>query len=293
MKSFVILTDSGSDLSQDLITKNNIGVVNLTVNVGEEEYDGVEKKISTSELYNLMKKGRSPKTSQASPEKAEKFFEQYLQRNLDIIHVCLSGQISGTYNSCKIAALNLKEKYPERKIEIIDSLSASLGLGLLVLLAKKQQDENKSFDEIVDFIEEKKHKICHVFTVSDLVYLQRGGRISKTEAVIGSLIGIKPVLSCDDRGYLVPIAKARGRRNSLISVFEQIKQVIDINQENIIALSHGNCIDDVNFIVEKIRTELHVENIIINDLGPVIGSHAGPGTVAVFCVAQNRINKDK
>lgn len=291
METFVILTDSGSDLRKELIAQYGINIVNLTVNIGDEEYDGIDKKIPTSELYDLMKKGQSPKTSQVSPEKAEKFFEKYLEQNLDIIHICLSGQISGTYNSCKIAALNLKDRYPERRIEVIDSLSASLGLGILVLLAAKQQKANKSYEEVVRFVEEKKHKICHVFTVSDLVYLQRGGRISKTEAVIGSLIGIKPVLSCDDGGYLVPIAKARGRKNSLISVFEQIKQTIDLTQENVVAISHGDCIDDVNFIAEKFKNELNIKDIVTGDLGPVIGSHAGPGTLAVFCVAKNRINK--
>ncbi len=293
MKSFVILTDSGSDLSHNLATKNNIDIVNLTVRVEDQEYDGVNKKISTSELYELMKKGQSPKTSQVSPENAEQFFEKYLKQNLDIIHICLSGQISGTYNSCTIAAMNLREKYPERKIEIIDSLSASLGLGLLVLLASKQREENKSFDEVKNFIEEKKHKICHIFTVDDLVYLQRGGRVSKTEAVIGSLIGIKPILSCDDRGYLVPIAKARGRKNSLLSVIAEIKKVIDTDSENILAISHGNCIDDVDFISKKLKDELNIDDIIINDLGPTIGSHAGPGTIAVFCIAKNRVNKKK
>lgn len=291
MKEFVILTDNGSDLSEDLAKKNEIEIMYLTVNVNDEEYDGINKKISPETIYNLMKKGVSPSTSQVNPEKAELFFESYLKNGQDIIQICLSGKISGTYNSCKIAAMNLKEKYPERRIEVIDSISASMGLGFLVMKAVQKKNQGKNFEEILKYIETIKHKICHIFTVSDLVYLQRGGRISKAEAVIGSLIGIKPVLSCDSEGKLVPIYKVRGRKNALISMVNKMEEIIEINKNDFVTISHGNCLEEAEFVAKMIRDKFNIKNIFIEPLGPIIGSHSGPGTLAIFFIADHRLDK--
>ena len=291
MKKFVILTDNGSDLSEELAKKNEIEMMYLTVNVNDEEYDGINKKIRPEKIYDLMKNGVSPSTSQVNPERAENFFESYLKNGQDIIQICLSGKISGTYNSLKIAAMNLKEKYPERKIEVIDSISASMGLGFLVIKAAEQRNKGKSFEEVLEYIETIKHKICHIFTVGNLVYLQRGGRISKTEAVIGSLIGIKPVLSCDSQGKLVPIYKIRGRKNALISMVDKMKEIIEINKNDFIAISHGDCLEEAEFVAKMIRDKFNIKNIIIEPLGPIIGSHSGPGTLAIFFIADHRLDK--
>ena len=234
-----------------------------------------------------------PTTSQVSPARAEEFFETYLKKDLDIIHVCLSSQISGTYNSCKIAQDNLKEKYPERKIEIIDSLCASMGEGLLIIksISELKKIPEKSFENMIEFINNIKHKICHIFTVGDLVYLQRGGRVSKTEAVIGSMIGIKPILSVDTNGKLVPIFKVRGRKNSLIKLVDKMEEVIDRENSDVITISHGSCLDEAKFVADLISKKFEPEKIIIEELGPVIGSHAGPGTIAIFSLAKNRLDK--
>lgn len=294
MGRFVITTDNGSDIGEVLAKEVSMDIINLTVNIDGKEYDGIDKKIKPSDLYELMKRGVNPTTSQISPAKAEEFFENYLKKDIDIIHVCISGQISGTYNSCKIAKENLKERYPNRKIEVIDSLCASMGQGLLVLktIENLQNNLNMRFENVVEFINELKHKVYHVFTVDSLVYLQRGGRISKTEALIGSMIGIKPILSVDNKGKLIPISKVRGRKNSLIKLTEKMDEVIDKENSDIITISHGNCLEEAKFVEDIIKKKFAPKKIIVEELGPVIGAHAGPGTIAVFCIAKNRIDKD-
>ncbi|MBP0979830.1 MAG: DegV family protein [Oscillospiraceae bacterium] len=293
MNQFVITTDNGSDLGVDLTKEFGVELVNLTVIIDEEEYDGANKFISSEKIYNLMKKGKTPKTSQVSPAKAEEFFESYLKKGLDVLHLCLSGQVSGSYNSCKIAEVNLKQKYPERKIEVIDSLSGSLGQGLLVLEAIKQKNQNKSFEEIIEFINNNKKNICHIFTVDDLTYLKRSGRISRTKSAIGSFIGVKPILSVDNYGRIVQIDKVRGRKNSILYILEKIKKHIDFNLSNTLAITHADCQKDAEFIRDEIKNKIDtqdkIKNIIIENMGPVLGSHSGPGTLAVFFLADQRL----
>ena len=290
MQQYVITTDDCSDLSEGVASKIGVGIVNLTVNINGEVYDGVKKTIDPVEVYDLMKKGVTPSTSQVNPEQAKSFFKKYLEKGLDVIHVALSSQISGTYNSCKIAAGELIIEYPNRRIVVIDSISAALGQGLLVMQAVKEKAKGKSFNEVVDFIEARKNKICHLFTVDDLIYLQRGGRISKTEVIIGSLIGIKPILSCDSCGKLVPISKARGRKNALRAMVSKMAEIIDIGANDVVTISHGNCLEDANFIADLIKTRFNID-VVIGMLGPVIGSHSGPGTLSVFFVANGRLNR--
>lgn len=291
MGKYVIITDNGSDFSEKTAKDNDIKMMYMSVSVEGKEYDGEKEKINLEKLYELMKSGVTPSTAQINPEKAEKFFDRYLREGMDVINICLSSKISGTYNSCKMAADNIKEKYPNRKIAVIDSISASMGLGLLILHAQQKIKEGKSFEETVNYIEEMKHKICHIFTVSDLIYLQRGGRISKAEAVIGSLIGIKPILSCDSEGKLVPIYKVRGRKNSLISMVDKMKEVIIKEENDFVTISHGGCKEEADYVAKLIKEKIGIKNIIIEALGPVIGSHSGPGTMAIFCIAKNRIDR--
>ena len=291
MQQYVITTDDCSDLSEGVASKIGVGIVNLTVNINGEVYDGVKKTINPVEVYDLMKKGVTPSTSQVNPEQAKSFFKKYLEKGLDVIHVALSSQISGAYNSCKIAAGELIIEYPNRRIVVIDSISGSLGQGLLVMQAAKEKAKGKSFNEVVDFIEARKNKICHLFTVDDLIYLQRGGRISKTEAIIGSLIGIKPILSGDSCGKLALISKVRGRKNALKAMVSKMAEIIDVSKNDVVTISHGNCLEDANFMAELIKRRFNIKNVIIDMLGPVMGSHAGPGAVAAFFVASCRLNR--
>lgn len=292
MKPYIITTDNGSDLGKDLIKNMGINLINLTVNVNGKEYDNVENEIDIKKLYEMMKKGYTPSTSQVNINHAEMFFEKFLQQNLDVIHICLSSQISGTYNNCKIAAANLQSKYPDRKIEVIDSISACGGQGLLVLQAYDEQAKGKNFDDVVKFIQNRKNYICHIFTVDDLAYLQRGGRISKTEVIVGSFLGIKPILSCDSHGKLVPIFKSRGRKNALINMVNKLEEIIDIDNNTSIVINHADCKEDAKFVAKLIHDKISIKDILIENLGPVIGSHAGPGTLAIFFVATHRLDKN-
>ena len=289
MSSFIITTDNGSDLSRDLIKKLKIDIINLTINVDGEEYNGIDKVITPETIYSYMKKGVVPYTSQVNPEKAEQFFESYLKNGYDIIHICLSGQISGTYNSCKIAQTNLKEKYPDRKVAVIDSLSGSLGQGLLVLEAVKERDNGKTFEEVEEFIKNRRYNIIHIFTVESLSYLQKSGRISKTESVIGSFIGVKPILSANNHGRIIQIDKVRGRKNSISYLIDKIKRHIDLNSDQILAIAHCGCLKEAQVIKTEIETNLKVQEVIIKEMGPVLGAHAGPGAIAVFFVADKRL----
>ena len=291
MSSFVITTDSCSDLSQKFIKENEIKIVNLTVNVEGVEYDGRINKITAKEIYDFMRKGRVPVTSQANPKRLEKFFEKYLKDGQDIVHICLSGQLSGTYNSSKIAANELKEKYPERRIKVIDSLSGSLGEGLLVLEAVKEKNKGKNIDEVTKIIENKRYKMCNMFIVDDLGHLKRSGRISKTESVIGAIIGVKPILTADNDGKIIQIAKVRGRKNAMICMLEKMKEIFDLTLNQVLAIGHSDCLKDAKLIKEMINERFNIKNIIIGEIGPVMGVHCGPGALAIFFMAKNRFNK--
>ena len=293
MSNFVITTDSCSDLSLQQMAKLgvfDVDLVNMTVTINGKEYDGVKKSINADKLYGLMRAGIVPSTSQINPENAERFFEKYLNQGLDIIHICLSGQLSGTYNSCKIAQKQLKAKYPDRKIKVVDSLSGSLGQGILVLESAIQKKQNKSFEQLVNFVEEKKHKICHLFIVDDLGHLKRGGRISKTEAMVGSILGVKPILTANSFGKLEVIAKARGRKSAIKYMFEKFQEYFDFRINDVLAIGHGDCQEDAVLLKNMIQKEYNIKNIIVDNIGPVMGSHAGPGVLALFFTAHNRIN---
>jgi len=291
MNDYIITTDSGSDIWDELRREINVGIVHLSTIVNEEEYDGTNKIIPLKELYNSMRKGVLTTTSQVNPESAKKFFESYLTQGLDLIHISLSGQLSGCYNSYMIALQELKDKYPNRKIKIIDSISACLGQGLLVMRAAEQKAQGKTFEEVVEFIENERHHIFHIFTVEDLVYLQRGARISKKEVIIGSLIGIKPVLSCDSHGRLISLSKVRGRKNSIISMIEYMEKVIGNSKNEYIAIGHADCIKDAKLLEKLIKEKFNIPKVIIAEIGPIVGAHSGPGTLALFFRANSRLDK--
>ncbi len=293
MSKFVITTDSCSDLSLEQIKKlgvtSNIDIINMTVNVSGQEYNGTSRSITPKDLYKLMRQGVVPYTSQVNPASAKSFFEKHLKKGVDIIHICLSSQLSGTYNSCKVAENDLKKMFPERKIAIIDSLSGSLGQGLLVLEAMFQKNLKKSFEQIVKFVDEQKHKICHLFIVDDLCHLKRGGRISKTEATIGSILGIKPILTADNRGKIGIVTKIRGRKAAINFMIEKLKENIDLKVNDTLAIGHGDCEEDAKLMKNMILEKLNIKNIIIDNIGPVMGSHAGPGVLAIFFKAHHRL----
>ena len=235
----------------------------------------------------MMRSGKVIKTSLINEDTFIKNFEKYLREGHDILYIGMTSGISGTYNASVLASDSLKEMYPDRRIVTIDSLSVSLGLGLLVYYAALLKEKGKSIDEIKEWIEENKLKMRHQFTVEDLMFLKRGGRIPTTVAIIGSVLNIKPLLKVDKTGILVNIGKARGRKNSLDKIFETLECAEDIENQYI-GITHGDCIDDVNYLVNKIKEKYKPKDIIINYVDPVIGAHSGPGTMALFFLAKDK-----
>lgn len=287
--SFVLVTDSSANLPEDLIKKFDIKIISLSFFVDNEEYLSYKEDETTdiSKFYKMMRSGKVIKTSLINEDTFIKNFEKYLREGHDILYIGMTSGISGTYNASVLASDSLKEMYPDRRIVTIDSLSVSLGLGLLVYYAALLKEKGKSIDEIKEWIEENKLKMRHQFTVEDLMFLKRGGRIPTTVAIIGSVLNIKPLLKVDKTGILVNIGKARGRKNSLDKIFETLECAEDIENQYI-GITHGDCIDDVNYLVNKIKEKYKPKDIIINYVDPVIGAHSGPGTMALFFLAKDK-----
>lgn len=227
-------------------------------------------------------------TTQVNPEQAKEGLEKIVREGKDILHLAFSSGLSGTYNSMRIAAEELKEEYPERKIIVIDTLCACMGEGLLLYYALKHKEEGMSVEELADWVEQNKLHVCHNVTVDDLHHLQKGGRVSKTAAVLGTMVQIKPIIHVDDEGKLQVIGKERGRKRS-------IQKIVDMSVERskgwdneIIMITHGDCPEDAEYLAKVVREKMGVENILINNIGTVIGSHTGPGVLAVFHMGGKR-----
>ena len=214
--------------------------------------------------------------------------EPLLQAGQDVLILAFSSGLSTTYNSSAIAAADMAEKYPERKIYTVDTLCASLGQGLMVYLAAQQRDQGKSIEEVRDWVEANKLHLCHQFTVDDLHFLKRGGRISATTAVVGSMLQIKPVLHVDNEGHLINIGKARGRQASLKALVDKMEKTAIDPANQIVFISHGDCLEDARTVEKMVKERFGVKEVYINYVGPVIGAHSGPGTLALFYVGSER-----
>lgn len=291
--TFVITTDSTTDLGFDRIERENIPCLKLFYTM-----DGVEKADAMTEdsikaLYNGMREGKTVSTSQATVEQFIKLWTTYLESGLDVLYVAFSSALSGTINSAKLAAEQLLEKYPDRKIEIVDSLAASGGEGLLVRHLLDYAKQGKTLSECVEYIESTKLHLHHWFTVDDLVYLKRGGRVGSVAAFIGTLLNIKPVMNVDYMGRLIPREKARGRKASIKRMFDHMCESIDPNPElnRYIHITHGDCIEDALYLKSLIENKFDfIEEIDIQYVGTVIGSHSGPGTLALFFLGDKRVD---
>lgn len=290
MKDYVIITDATTDLPQELVDKLGIVVIPFSFLVDDEEFLNYpdNREMDPKKFYQLMKNGKIAKTTQINVETFSNTFKKYLDEKKDVLCIILSSGISGTYNSASIAAKEVNELYNENKVIVIDSLSASLGEGMLVYKAVCKKNEGFSIDELSQWIEDNKLKMCHWFTVDDLSYLKRGGRISSVAAAFGTILAIKPVLHVDNDGRLVPVKKVRGRKNSLLEMINEMKNT-GVNLEGqTVFISHGDCEDDANFIANIVKEQFKVRDVIINFIGPVIGAHSGPGTLALFFEGNHR-----
>lgn len=227
-------------------------------------------------------------TSQVNPEEAKEALEPFLKEGKDILHLAFSSGLSGTCSSMKIAAEELREKYPDREIIVVDTLCACMGEALLLYYVLKRKSEGMTVKEAAEWAEEHKLNICHNVTIDDLYHLQRGGRVSKTAAVLGSMVQIKPMIHMDNEGKLQVIGKERGRKKSLQKIVERSAEQFKGYENDLIMITHGDCIEDAEYVAELVRKKMGIGNILINNIGTVIGSHTGPGVVAVFCMGSER-----
>ena len=289
MREYVITTDNNSDLPEKYFTEHGVGCMYLSYAMDGKNYTHGNF-LPEHEFYEAMRNGSMPTTAQVNPEDAKALLEPYLKDGKDILHIAFSSGLSGTYNSSRIAAEELMEEYPDRKIIVIDSLSASLGQGLLVYLAQQKKEQGDDMESVAKWTEENKLHMIHLFTVNDLNHLYRGGRVSRTTAVVGSMLNIKPILHVDNDGKLTAIGKVRGRKKSLQELVklmdEKIGSYHDICQT--IFIRHGDCEDEANYVAEKVKEKYQIETVIINQVGATIGAHSGPGTMALFFVGDKR-----
>lgn len=287
MSDFIIATDSTADLPKEYIKEHGIGILHLSCLLDGEIY-GKDKELDIKAFYESVRNGSLPTTSQVNPEDAKEYFESIISECKQILYLAFSSGLSGTYQSVKLAADEVMEEHPEVKIEVIDTLCASLGEGLIVSKAVEMKEMGCSFEGTTIFIKEHLLNLCHVFTVDDLNHLYRGGRVSKAAAVIGTMINIKPLLHVDNEGHLINIGKVRGRKKSLISLVDMMEERIgsykDTYKENQewVFISHSDCMEDAKIVEEEIKRRFGLERFMIDYIGPVIGSHTGAGTVALF-----------
>lgn len=290
MSQFVILTDSCADLAAELVTELDVQVLPLSYEMdGRIVYNYPDnREMDPHEFYELLRGGKTAVTAAVNVAQYTEVIEANLQEGKDVLVLAFSSGLSTTYNSAVIAADDLKEKYPERKVYVVDTLCASMGQGLLVYLAAKERDKGRSIDQVRDWTEANKMSIAHQFTVNDLFHLKRGGRVSATTAVVGTMLAIKPVLHVDDEGHLINIAKARGRSASLKALVDKMEQTVIDPAEQTVFISHGDCLEDAQTVADMVKARMGVKEVVINYIGPVIGAHAGPGTVALFYTAKER-----
>lgn len=290
MSNYVIVTDSCIDLPLELIKKLSLEVIPLTVIISGKEYKNYadERDITFKDFYQLLRDEEVPTTSQLSPIDFITVYEQILKQGKDILSISFSSALSGTYQSAVVARNELIKDYPDRKIITIDSLCASMGQGLLLTYAAEMQKAGKSLEDVSSWVESNKQSVCHLFTVSDLNHLKRGGRLSAGKAFIGTLIQLKPLLHVDSNGKLVPIAKARGRKIAMNQMVDRLVQTIINPSNQLIYISHGDCLEDALYVKEQILKQIDVKEVLINYIGPVIGAHSGLGTLALFYIGKER-----
>lgn len=291
MRDFVIITETTADLPDSYIEENGLVIIPLYYQIGETVY-GEEKHLELKVFFDAMRNGATPTTSASNPDTIRKTYIKLIESGKDILHLAFTSGLSCSYNNAAFVAEDLKEEYPDAKITVIDTLCASMGQGLIVNSAVQMKKAGKSMDEIAEWVEAKKLNVCHQVTVEDLVYLYRGGRLKKSSAVLGTIINIKPLIHVTDEGKLLSFDKVRGRKKSLNTLVDNMVAAIegyDYDIENEwVYISHGDCQEDAEYVQKQIEERIGVKKFMINFLSPTIGSHAGPGTVALFFYGKKR-----
>lgn len=288
MQDYVLFTDSTTDLSPALIEEMDAVVMPMSFTLNGQSYknypDGRE--MPMADFYAALRSGGMSTTSQLTMEMLRETFTPVLEQGKDVLYLAFSSGLSGTYQTACITAQDLMEEYPGRRVVCVDTLQASMGEGLLTFEAALLRKQGKSLDEVADYARTQGQSYCAWFTVEDLMFLKRGGRVSGAAAVAGTLLGIKPVLHVDSEGKLIPMEKVRGRRASLDALVKHYKDGA-LDKTGTVFISHGDCLADAQYVAEKIRA-IGAGRIELNMIGPVIGAHSGPGTVALFYRGTNR-----
>lgn len=285
----VIITDTCCDLPYEYISEHQIEMIPLTINMNQKEMeDDLAKTGQYEGFYQAILNGEMPKTSQVNSYQFKEVFARHLKEGKSVLYIGFSSALSGCVNSARIAAEELKEEMADAQLYVVDSKCASMGQGLLIYYAVEAFKEGKSLEEVIAFLEENKLKVNHWFTVADLNHLYRGGRVSKTSATVGTLLQIKPVLHVDVEGRLTPKEKVKGRKKSLKTLVEKVKENIINPEEQIVFISHGAVLEEAEEVKKALLEECHVKEVWINYIGAAIGSHAGPGTIAIFFMGEQR-----
>jgi DegV family protein with EDD domain len=289
MSEYIITTDTTCDLPKEYLKIHNIECLPLYYNFNGTVYGG-KNKLDLKVFYDMMRGGSMPTTMAVNPDKVREIFTRLLDKGYDILHIAFSSGLSGSYSVAATVARELCEERPCANITVVDSLCASLGEGLLVHKAVQLKESKKSMEDTAQWLKNNKLQLCHIFTVDDLNHLHRGGRVSKTTAIIGSLINVKPILHVDNEGHLIPLINVRGRKKALIALVNQMEKRISNykGKNDTIFISHGDCKADAEYVADLIKERFDINCEIINYVSPTIGAHSGPGTVALFFMGTQR-----
>lgn len=286
---FEIVTDSSCDMAEEYIASHGVEVVQLGFTMNDEQYGGEDgKQIGAAEFYEKLREGAMPTTYQATSEAAKGHIEKFLEKGRDVFVLAFSSGLSGTEGSYRVAARELQEIYPDRKIVVVDSLCASMGEGMLLDYIIRKADSGATIEETQAYAEDLKLHICHNFTVDNLFHLKRGGRISATLAIVGTILKIKPVMHMDDNGKLVALGKVMGRKKAILGIVELMEKTQMMEEGDPFFISHGDCIEDAEYLKKLVEERFPGHEIVINQIGPVIGCHSGVGTLALFYKGTHR-----
>ncbi len=287
---FEIVTDSSANLTDAQIDRYGLSILSLTVRVEDKEYVSYVKGVKSDikPIYDMMREKKAVETSAANPGQCRDIFEGLLKAGKDLLYLGFSSGLSGTYQTASMQLEDLKEQYPDRQIYAVDTLAASMGEGLLVWHACQLREQGQSIQDVYEWVKQNRLHLCHWFTVDDLFHLKRGGRISAATALAGTMLGIKPVMHVDDEGHLVPVGKVKGRKASLNALVDHMAETAINPAEQTIFISHGDCLEDAEYVARQVRERLGVKDVVINYVDPVIGAHSGPGTVALFFLGTKR-----
>ncbi len=290
MKTYQIVTDATSDLPLELVGKLDVHVIPMHCAIDGDDYliTADNRNLSSHDFYDMLRAGRVSSTTQVNGETFKAEVRPFLKDGLDVLYICFSSGLSSTYASIRIAIEDLAEEFPERKLRIVDSLSATGGEGLLVYHAVKRMEDGMGLDELAQWIEDNKLHFAHWFTVDDLKFLKRGGRVSATAALVGTVLGVKPIMHVDNEGRLIPVDKVRGRRKSLEELVAHMEKSAIRPADQTVFISHGDTPEDAAYIEKLVRERLGVKNVFIGPVGPVVGSHGGPGIICLFFLAEER-----